>query len=490
MAEPLLSVERVSHRFGGLLAVDAATLAAPGGRITGLIGPNGAGKTTLFAIISGFLAPSSGRISYAGEDVTGEPPHRLARRGMARTFQIVQPFAGLSVRHNILVGAHLRHRTRAAALDVADTRRPRGRPRRLARSPRAYAHRRRAQAARTRPRARDRTETPSARRGARRIEPVGNSRHRAGHPRHQRTRRRRRHDRACDAGGDEPVRTHLRAGGGPHHRRRQPRPKSRPIRRWSKPISVTARRRRSEPAMSTEPLLDVQSLHAGYGDGDVLLRRRPESRRGRNRRGARLERRRQIDAQPRDLRRGARALRRRSASPAPRSSAKGRRRSSRAASFTCRRAGAFSRTCRSTKTSTSAATGAPPRGASANRERVFAIFPRLRERRSQRAGTLSGGEQQMLAIGRGLMARAAAPHPRRAFAGLVAAPGRGTVHADRTHPRRRRRGSAGRAERRAKPRHRPPRLHPRRRALRHIGARRRYRAPIRNSNAPIWDCNA
>ncbi len=102
------------------MAVDAATLAAPPGRITGLIGPNGAGKTTLFAIISGFLEPSSGRIAYAGEDVTGEPPHRLARRGMARTFQIVQPFAGLSVRHNILVGAHLRHRSRAAALDVAD----------------------------------------------------------------------------------------------------------------------------------------------------------------------------------------------------------------------------------------------------------------------------------------------------------------------------------------------------------------------------------
>jgi branched-chain amino acid transport system ATP-binding protein len=120
MAEPLLSVERVSHRFGGLLAVDAATLAAPPGRITGLIGPNGAGKTTLFAIISGFLKPSSGRVSYAGEDVTGEPPHRLARRGMVRTFQIVQPFASLSVRHNILVGAHLRHPSRAAALAVAD----------------------------------------------------------------------------------------------------------------------------------------------------------------------------------------------------------------------------------------------------------------------------------------------------------------------------------------------------------------------------------
>src|SRR5512142_956504 len=66
MAEPLLTVERVSHRFGGLLAVNAASLSAPEGRITGLIGPNGAGKTTLFAIISGFLRPSEGIILYSG----------------------------------------------------------------------------------------------------------------------------------------------------------------------------------------------------------------------------------------------------------------------------------------------------------------------------------------------------------------------------------------------------------------------------------------
>jgi len=120
MAEPLLIVERVSRRFGGLLAVNAASLVAPEGRITALIGPNGAGKTTLFAIISGFLKPSDGSVRYAGEDITGEPPHRLARRGIARTFQIVQPFAGLSVRANILVGAHLRHRAREAALAVAE----------------------------------------------------------------------------------------------------------------------------------------------------------------------------------------------------------------------------------------------------------------------------------------------------------------------------------------------------------------------------------
>jgi len=120
VAEPLLSVEGVSRRFGGLLAVNAASLSADAGRVTALIGPNGAGKTTLFSLISGFLKPSAGKVRYAGHDVTGEPPHRLARRGIARTFQIVQPFAGLSVRDNILVGAYLRHPARAAALELAE----------------------------------------------------------------------------------------------------------------------------------------------------------------------------------------------------------------------------------------------------------------------------------------------------------------------------------------------------------------------------------
>jgi branched-chain amino acid transport system ATP-binding protein len=120
MAEPLLAVENVSCRFGGLLAVDAATLSAPAARITAIIGPNGAGKTTLFSVISGFLKPNAGHVRFDGENVTGEPPHRLARRGIARTFQVVQPFATLTVRDNILVGAHLRHSARAAALAVAE----------------------------------------------------------------------------------------------------------------------------------------------------------------------------------------------------------------------------------------------------------------------------------------------------------------------------------------------------------------------------------
>jgi len=121
MAEPLLEVDGLSKRFGGLLALDGVSLSVEAGRITALIGPNGAGKTTLFAIVSGFLRPSAGTVRYRGADVTGEPPHRLARRGIARTFQIAQPFGGLTVRENIAVGAHLRHRARDDALAAAET---------------------------------------------------------------------------------------------------------------------------------------------------------------------------------------------------------------------------------------------------------------------------------------------------------------------------------------------------------------------------------
>ncbi|MGB6448715.1 MAG: ATP-binding cassette domain-containing protein, partial [Xanthobacteraceae bacterium] len=115
----LLTIENVSKRFGGLLAVDRASLSVAAGRITALIGPNGAGKTTLFSIISGFQKADGGRVIYDGADITGEPPYRLARRGIARTFQIVQPFAGLTVRENVAIGAHASHRGRSEALAAA-----------------------------------------------------------------------------------------------------------------------------------------------------------------------------------------------------------------------------------------------------------------------------------------------------------------------------------------------------------------------------------
>ena len=111
----MLDVHDITMRFGGLTAVGGASLKVAPGRIVGLIGPNGAGKTTLFAIIAGFLTPTAGRVVLEGTDITGRPAHERARLGIARTFQIVQPFAGLNVRENIAVGAYLRHAGAAEA---------------------------------------------------------------------------------------------------------------------------------------------------------------------------------------------------------------------------------------------------------------------------------------------------------------------------------------------------------------------------------------
>ena len=103
----MLEVRGLSRRFGGLRAVRGLDLDVPAGRIVALIGPNGAGKTTSFAMIAGFVRPDAGRVRFAGTDVTGWPPERIAASGMVRTFQITQPFAGLTVAENIRVGAFL-----------------------------------------------------------------------------------------------------------------------------------------------------------------------------------------------------------------------------------------------------------------------------------------------------------------------------------------------------------------------------------------------
>jgi branched-chain amino acid transport system ATP-binding protein len=116
----MLEVRGLSRAFGGLKAVDSVDLDVPRGAIVGLIGPNGAGKTTCFAAIAGFVRPDSGRVVLEGTDITGWPPHRIAAAGMVRTFQITQPFARLSVRENIMVGAYLRHPERAEAMRLAE----------------------------------------------------------------------------------------------------------------------------------------------------------------------------------------------------------------------------------------------------------------------------------------------------------------------------------------------------------------------------------
>lgn len=116
----MLEVKDVCKAFGGLQASNHVSLTVPEGRITSLIGPNGSGKTTLFAQITGFLKPDTGRIAFLGRDVTGVAPETIARAGMVRTFQIVQPFAGQTVRENIAVGAHLHRASRSAALGHAE----------------------------------------------------------------------------------------------------------------------------------------------------------------------------------------------------------------------------------------------------------------------------------------------------------------------------------------------------------------------------------
>ena len=110
-AAPQLEVAAVSKRFGGLLAVSNVSIAVRGGRIHGLIGPNGAGKSTMIGLVSGFLRPDSGHITFAGRDLVHLDPAVIARLGVTRTFQQAAPLLGLTVRENVIAGMHLHYRS-------------------------------------------------------------------------------------------------------------------------------------------------------------------------------------------------------------------------------------------------------------------------------------------------------------------------------------------------------------------------------------------
>jgi branched-chain amino acid transport system ATP-binding protein len=108
MTAAVLEVEGVTRRFGGLAAVDDVSFGIPPGIVKGIIGPNGAGKTTLFNLIAGVSRPDGGRIRYDGTDITPLEPYRRVRLGIARTFQNLQIFRGMTVVENVMVGAHAR----------------------------------------------------------------------------------------------------------------------------------------------------------------------------------------------------------------------------------------------------------------------------------------------------------------------------------------------------------------------------------------------
>ena len=242
MAEPLLRVEHVSKRFGGLLAVDRRLV--HGASRTHHRADRAERRRQDHAVLRsspGSCRRARAASSIAGADITGEPPHRLARRGIARTFQIVQPFAGLTVRENIAVGAHLSRPARRDALAAAGDGRARGRARRRCSTGRPQASRSPAASGSSSP-ARLRSSRGSC--CSTRCSPASTP------PRSATSCRSSGpsaiaaspcDDRARDAGGDEPRRACLRAGRGPHHRGRLAAgDRERSARRW-RPISAMVR---------------------------------------------------------------------------------------------------------------------------------------------------------------------------------------------------------------------------------------------------------
>lgn len=111
MPTPILTVEGLTKKFSGLVAVNDVSFSLNAGEILAVIGPNGAGKSTLFKLISSFLKPTAGRVRFLGETISGRAPHLVARKGVVRTFQEATIFRALSVRENVVVAHHLRSRT-------------------------------------------------------------------------------------------------------------------------------------------------------------------------------------------------------------------------------------------------------------------------------------------------------------------------------------------------------------------------------------------
>lgn len=120
MVEPILSIKNISKRFGGVIALKNVSFDVYPGEVIGLMGPNGAGKTTLLNIIGGEYRPDEGRIFFKGKDITNRPPHVICHLGIARTYQIPQPFVSLTLRENLLVPAVFGRKLKRAVADIEE----------------------------------------------------------------------------------------------------------------------------------------------------------------------------------------------------------------------------------------------------------------------------------------------------------------------------------------------------------------------------------
>jgi branched-chain amino acid transport system ATP-binding protein len=116
----LLDVQEMTKRFGGLIAVSKFSVSVERGQIVALIGPNGAGKTTAFNVIAGFYKPDGGQVQFDGRDISRLRPDQICQLGLARTFQVVRPFQGISVLDNVMVGAYVRTNNATAARAKAE----------------------------------------------------------------------------------------------------------------------------------------------------------------------------------------------------------------------------------------------------------------------------------------------------------------------------------------------------------------------------------
>jgi branched-chain amino acid transport system permease protein len=315
---PLLEVRDLGKRFGGLTALSGVSFSVAAGETVGIMGANGAGKTTLFSLIAGNARPSAGTIAFAGGRIDGLSPDRICRLGIARTFQIVKPFPGLTVLENLRTAAMF---GRAGLRDRREGRRRGdggargGRHGRPGIGASGDAHPRRAEAPRGRARHRHRRPPRPPRRGDGRPD-----RDRGGaDARHPAPRARcapadpDRH-RARDAGADEALRPHRRPAPRRAHRRGHAgSDRQRPARalrllrnggmsgpactfRRGRSPAVRRDRARSAGAAMTEPLLRIESLAGGYGATRILHGLDLSRRQRRRHRPARRQRRRQDDA--------------------------------------------------------------------------------------------------------------------------------------------------------------------------------------------------